>query len=295
MTTKLHISPTLSLPADGVVKLDTKKLRKLATDATQPGPWSVKHSRSQAQDVYTVLDRDGMWLADVGPAPKDAAFIAACSPEVIVALLDEVDEWSDIANKQHEILEQRLVWPPLQNKCGWCVSAAGGDQAAADSLPTFTLDEVREHIATCPGNPLVRELRATRGKAAKLLNCFICIECGRCAADEDGCCSTCGRDCLAFEDGRLVKTGFVEHIESLERAVTERDALKMELALIKDSATAPAEHDWLACPDCRALSKSGHEPPRCDVFLANEQAASTACDCTPTAHGHLSSCPRYRP
>lgn len=36
---------------------------------------------------------------------------------------------------------------------------------------------------------------------------------------------------------------------------------------------APHAESWLDCPDCRALSKSGHEPPRCDVFLADERAA----------------------
>lgn len=30
---------------------------------------------------------------------------------------------------------------------------------------------------------------------------------------------------------------------------------------------------WLDCPACRARSKSGAEPPRCDVFIANERAA----------------------
>jgi hypothetical protein len=65
-------------------------LRALALAATQPGPWTVKHSRHQASDVYTVLDVDGMWVADCGAAPHDAAFIAAASPDVVIALLDQL-------------------------------------------------------------------------------------------------------------------------------------------------------------------------------------------------------------
>lgn len=80
------------------MKLDTKLLRDLARDAT-PGPWSVSKSAKgttpNGAPYYLILDGDRMWVADVGPAPKDAAFIAACSPEVIVALLDEVEARSD--------------------------------------------------------------------------------------------------------------------------------------------------------------------------------------------------------
>ena len=62
-------------------------LHALATAATQPGPWTVK--RTAHVGTYTVLDAHGMWVADVGAAPKDAAFIAACSPEVVLELLDD--------------------------------------------------------------------------------------------------------------------------------------------------------------------------------------------------------------
>lgn len=72
------------------MKIDTKHLRKLAAEATQPSPWSVSKRHPNL-----ILDANGFWLADVGPAPKDAAFIAAMSPEVVIALLDHVEARTD--------------------------------------------------------------------------------------------------------------------------------------------------------------------------------------------------------
>lgn len=167
------------------MKLDTKKLRKLATDATQEGPWSVKHSRSQAQDVYTVLDRYGMWVADVGPAPKDAAFIAACSPGAILTLLDRL-----------RVCEE-------------------------------------QNVALGDANTLTIERDAYRSMLCDVIASAVPNE----------------RDHPAMSK-----------------------AWKSARELLKNGPI-PTEHDWLACPDCRALSKSGHEPPRCDVFMANERAA----------------------
>lgn len=54
------------------------------------------------------------------------------------------------------------------------------------------LAALRAQLAT-----VERELEAWR-------NCFICLDCGRCKADEDGCCASCGRDCLFFADGKKI-------------------------------------------------------------------------------------------
>ncbi len=85
------------------------------------------------------------------------------------------------------------------------------------------------------------ELRGERERAAKKClaavsdlerwqNCLICIECGRGKADEDGCCVTCGRDCLGFVDGKLVNTGVADHVDGVDKArrkaETERDAYR---------------------------------------------------------------------
>lgn len=104
---------------------------------------------------------------------------------------------------------------------------------------------------------------------------------------------TAERDAMRANYDRLVsKARQFERYPGGEGARVELRSALDALGQLDDDRK---EHDWLACPDCRALSKAGHEPPRCDVFMASERAASTACDCTPTAHGHLSSCPRYRP
>lgn len=68
-------------------------LERRAKAATQPGPWTVRTDRGRhhADDGgSTVLDADGMWVAEVGRAAPDAAHIAACSPDVVLALVAEV-------------------------------------------------------------------------------------------------------------------------------------------------------------------------------------------------------------
>ena len=82
---------------------DLAKLRVRADAATQPGPWSVSVVRHQARDIYTVLDANGFWVADVGAAPDDAAFIAAASPDVVLELLDLCElRGSEVAKWAHE-------------------------------------------------------------------------------------------------------------------------------------------------------------------------------------------------
>lgn len=45
-------------------------------------------------------------------------------------------------------------------------------------------------------------------------NCLICMACGRCRIDEDGCCATCGRDCLMFDDGKLANGALIDNVEA---------------------------------------------------------------------------------
>jgi Ead/Ea22-like protein len=66
-----------------------EQLRALAEAATQLSPWRLiedDHGRC------VVVDADDMWVADVGNAPKDAAFIAAASPANILVLLTLLDQ-----------------------------------------------------------------------------------------------------------------------------------------------------------------------------------------------------------
>lgn len=51
-------------------------------------------------------------------------------------------------------------------------------------------------------------------------HCCVCIECGRCAIDEDGCCATCGRDALLLESGRLINRDFADNTEAVIRRDT---------------------------------------------------------------------------
>ena len=80
----------------------------------------------------------------------------------------------------------------------------------------------------------------------QILNCFICPSCGRGAADEDGCCTTCGRDCLVFEDGRLACPAPVDEAE------TERDQLRADnerMRAVYEAACkwrdGDADHNWV--------------------------------------------------
>lgn len=151
------------------MKLDTKLLRDLARDAT-PGPWSVSKSAKgttpNGAPYYLILDGDRMWVADVGPAPKDAAFIAACSPGAILTLLDRL-----------RVCEEQNV--------------ALGD---ANTL-TIERDAYRSMLCDVIASAVPNERdHPTMSKAWK----------------------------------------------------SARELLK--------NGPIPTEHDWLACPDCRALS-----------------------------------------
>jgi len=68
----------MSMPPDAKTLLD---------GLTQPAPWTVNeydHGRC------VVLDANGCWVADVGEAPADAAFIAA-APTLVEELLTARD------------------------------------------------------------------------------------------------------------------------------------------------------------------------------------------------------------
>lgn len=74
--------------------IDTKRLRDLASAATQPSPWTVREDTRGVDDrLCMVVDRDGMWVADCGNDDEHAAFIAAACPSTVLALLDMLDHW----------------------------------------------------------------------------------------------------------------------------------------------------------------------------------------------------------
>lgn len=65
---------------------ELESAQALVDATTQPAPWMV-HTDDHGRCV--VVDGHGMWVADCGPAPEDARFIAA-SRELVPALLAEV-------------------------------------------------------------------------------------------------------------------------------------------------------------------------------------------------------------
>ncbi len=67
--------------------IDHEALRRLADATTHPEPWTA---RENPDGTWTIVDRDGMWIAEVGAAEADAKFIAAATPARVIALLDEV-------------------------------------------------------------------------------------------------------------------------------------------------------------------------------------------------------------
>lgn len=88
-----------------------------------------------------------------------------CLAKEFAAIRAERDELAAIAQDQHELLAAKLTWPPANNKCGWCVHAAGDNQSAAESATTYTLEDVRAHSLVCPHNPVTAERDAAIARA----------------------------------------------------------------------------------------------------------------------------------
>jgi hypothetical protein len=96
-------------------------------------------------------------------------------------------------------------------------------------------------------------LAAAERRASEAGNCFLCPDCWRTSVDEDGCCRTCGRDCVAMEDGKVVYWPADEH----------DDALTAQLERLRGALRSIADHEH---------SYSSHEGN---------------CDCPSVAHAAL--------
>lgn len=85
------------------------KLRELAQAATQPSPWTVVQQDPDGGGMASiVLDGHGMWVADCGAAPQDAAFIAAASPSSVLSLIDRLAAANaEIVALRHEVEAMR--------------------------------------------------------------------------------------------------------------------------------------------------------------------------------------------
>jgi len=100
---------------------DPKQLRALAEAAT-PGPWSASISRQTQPHAPCVQSSDGVQVCHLrrhypSEADTDARYIAAISPDVVLALLDrleaaerERDEWKQASETHLRYLSAWSTW-----------------------------------------------------------------------------------------------------------------------------------------------------------------------------------------
>ena len=62
--------------------------------------------------------------------------------------------------------------PPLA-RCGWCVAAAGDDQAAWTAAPEMDLAAIKAHTLVCPLNPPVKELAEARAELVRIRPVYV--------------------------------------------------------------------------------------------------------------------------
>lgn len=129
------------------------------------------------------------------------------------------------------------------------------DNPATDGCVTCEMDHRRVLI-----DKLTDALATARAEVDRWRNCFICIECGRYAADEDGACSGCGRDLLCFINGMLmtdtVRVAFDMYERQAGELEAERDALRARAeSSEKERDELTASVDRLR--ECLALYRSG--------------------------------------
>lgn len=92
--------------------------------ATQPGPWTTHVSD---RDEVTVVDANGMWVAECGPAPEDAAFIAHARQDVeqLVARVEELEsalaKEREFADRLVRVAEAAVTWKKVADDPGAAV------------------------------------------------------------------------------------------------------------------------------------------------------------------------------
>lgn len=184
----------------------------------------AKEERDTESRRADLLLRD----ADGGRAKRDAAIARAESAE------RERDDWHSHA----------LAY---KNTADLWIDKSKGDEdercalqtklSAAESL-LDTLEQERVELATQLG---------------EWQNAAICVECGRCKVDEDGCCATCGLDALLFADGRLVNGDWLDNHDADVRNGAERSTAEQIAAWLRSSDASDA---W--CSDT-AYGEDQHE------------------------------------
>lgn len=97
------------------MSVDYTKLRTLAEDAT-PGPWKADGWQREAYNGNYFVRGDGVTteqVADCGDGStrweENASYIAAASPDVVLALLDEIERLRERADAINAIRNEQLA------------------------------------------------------------------------------------------------------------------------------------------------------------------------------------------
>lgn len=96
---------------------------------------------------------------DPGPLTLEQLAAGEVSNERLLAhaFLSAMDRLSQIGR-----------FAPGLHRCGWCVAAAGDNEAAWQAVPTMDAAAIRAHTQGCEHNPLVRRVKELEGAIFKL-------------------------------------------------------------------------------------------------------------------------------
>ena len=140
--------------------IDTKHLRTLAEAAT-PGPWTIytdevispivaamELSKLAHGSVFTpvlpmVVGSNGLVTAVTGCGPTSVAnadFIAACSPDVVLALLDALER------KDNLLREQLTICKYLSRSI--CMTDETGADTNPDNIVDSSIEAITKEIGT---------------------------------------------------------------------------------------------------------------------------------------------------
>ena len=150
-----------------------------------------------------------------------------------------------MTDPEHVKLARR--WLDNSNDCltADCDALARAVLAQHDELQR--LKTAPDSLLAQHAHAVLAERDAALARLSRIENGFVCIECGLAAVDdEDGCCVTCGRDCLGFENGKLVHKEPV--VDAYDRGI---DLVLEKLRLI---AKRTDEHEFAGdgcdCTEC---------------------------------------------
>jgi hypothetical protein len=209
-----EVEAVLAARVPVVTTEDTEALRSLAREAT-PGPW-----KTQGAAVGVV---DGVTVVTAHQSYRDAAYLAAISPEVVLGLLDEIDE----RRAGHEC--DRLL-----------LEVNGKLMAERSNLAALATERESER------DSLRATLAASRGAGADLIDAYrnAVQACEAAAWAGEG---RAGKPRIDAQEAARA---------ALEAALAERDTLRAEVERLKDEAIAERRRlldAWDAERDLRSV------------------------------------------